>query len=161
MNIETLRIWTSRLLLGFVLITIGFALGRRTAPLSTSHGDGRSDETDAQPTRQDQVIVYAAHMTFRCPECNQIEWFARELVENEFAAELADGRLVFRTVDYMRDTAFARRYNISSSTIVVTRADSEDFQRLDEVWTKLRDRDEYFDYVRAAIREALGTEVHA
>ena len=156
MNIETLRIWTERLLLGFVLVTIGFAAGRRTAPWPPEIEADRSAAIDAPSNQQDHVIVYAAHMTFRCPECNQIEWFARELVESEFADELADGRLVFRTVDYMRDAAFARRYNISSSTIVVTRADSDDFQRLDEVWTKLRDRDEYFDYVRPAIHESLG-----
>lgn len=140
----------ARLLLGFVLITVGFAAGRRTAPTPEAETAPEASDTPAP-----QVVVYAAHMTFRCPECNQIEWFARELVESEFADALADGRLVFRSVDYMRDTAFARSYNISSSTIVVTRADSKEFQRLDDVWTKVRNREEYFDYVRAAIRKHL------
>ncbi len=156
MKIEKLRIWAARLLLGFVLVTIGFAAGRRTAPVPEAETVPEAKTTGETPASQ--VVVYAAHMTFRCPECNQIEWFARELVETEFADALASGRLAFRTVDYMRDTAFARRYNISSSTIVVTRAGSDDFQRLDEVWTKIRNREEYFDYVRAAIRESLGPE---
>lgn len=158
---EALRIWTARLLLGFVLITLGFAMGRRTAPQPTASDVSLSTEADGERARLNQVVVYAAHMTFRCPECNQIEWLARDLVDSEFTAELADGRLTFRTVDYMRDTAFARRYNISSSTIVVARVEEgepRDFKRLDEVWTKLRDREEYFDYVRAAIRESLGQE---
>ncbi len=154
---ERVKIWMSRLLLGFVLVTIGFAAGRRTAPMpspvavATAHAP-QGDEA------ADKVIVYAAHMTFRCQECTQIEWLARELIENEFVAERADGRLEFRTVDYMRDTAFARKYNISSSTIVVVRVvdgEERDFQRLDEVWTKTRDRNEYFDYVRGAIRKSL------
>ncbi|MCA1808650.1 MAG: nitrophenyl compound nitroreductase subunit ArsF family protein [Lentisphaerae bacterium] len=157
MKVETLRSWTARLLLGFVLVTIGFTLGRRTAPLPTA--DTSAVIAPAAPdARQDQVIVYAAHMTFRCPECTQIEWLARALVENDFGAELADGTLVFRTVDYMRDTAFARRYNISSSTIVVARnrdGAEQDFQRLDEVWTKVHNREEFFDYVRAAILKSL------
>jgi len=158
MNVETARIWTARLLLGFVLITIGFAAGRRTAPMPAP----ATNETDAPVAETgQQVIVYAAHMTFRCPECTQIEWFARELVESEFADELADGRLEFRTIDYMRDLAFARKYNISSSTVVVIRMDDgkeQGFQRLDEVWTKVKDREAFFDYVRTAIRDSLGKE---
>jgi len=58
----------------------------------------------------------------------------------------------------MRDMAFARRYNIASSTLIVSCLENgkeQDFQRLDEVWTKVRNRDEYFEYVRAAIRRAL------
>ena len=157
MNSETLRIWTARLLLGFVLITIGFAVGRRTAPLPPSDFDGEDERTEV-PARERTVAVYAAHMTFRCTECNQIEWFARELIDNEFAAELADGRLTFRPVDYRRDTAFARRYNITSSTLVVARledGEEQGFQRLDDVWTKVRNRDDFFNYVRTAIRHAL------
>ena len=157
MNAEHMRMWTARLLLGFVLITIGFSLGRRTAPMPVSNENVSNISSEPVTAHRDQVVVYAAHMTFRCPECNQIEWFARELIETEFADALADGRLVFRTVDYMRDTAFARRYNISSSTLVVTRDGSDDFQRLDDVWTKVRNREEYFDYVRAAIRDSLET----
>jgi len=156
MNVETLRIWTARLLLGFVLVTIGFAAGRRTAPMSAATAGNHVSSVAEEGSR---VVVYAAHMTFRCPECTQIEWFARELVESEFATELADGRLEFRTVDYMRDMDFARKYNISSSTIVLSRLEDgveTGFQRLDEVWTKTRDRDEFLDYVRTAIRKSLG-----
>ncbi len=155
MKIEALRVWTARLLLGFVLVTIGFAVVRRTAPLPPSDFDAEQPD---RPERTHQVAVYAAHMTFRCPECNQIEWYARELIESEFAAELAEGRLVFRSVDYMRDKDFARRYNIASSTLVVARLEDgkeTGFQRLDEVWTKVRNREDYFAYVRDAIRRAL------
>ncbi len=157
MKTSLLKTWLTRILLAFVWLTLGFSLGRhsapRTAPSAVDPGDADPAETNAG-----QVIVYAAHMTFRCPECNQIEWFTRELVESEFSEELADGRLVFRTVDYTRDTAFARRYNIASSTIVVTRSDDDQFQRLDDVWTKVRDKADFFDYVRAAILGKLDPE---
>lgn len=158
MKVETLRNWTARLLMGFVLVTIGFAMGRRTAPLPTSDTDMAAGDKE-QATQSDKVIVYAAHMTFRCEQCTKIEWFARELLENEFSAELADDRLEFRTVDYMGNPDFAKKYNISSSTIVVVRiedGEEQGFQRLDEVWTKTRDKEEFFDYVRAAIVESLG-----
>ena len=159
MSAETFRIWTARLLLGFVLVTIGFAIWRRAVPAPVV--EAAPELTTTADTSAPQIIVYAAHMTFRCPECNQIEWFARELIENEYAEDLAAGRLDFRTVDYMRDQAFARTYNIASSTIVVVRMENDrelDFQRLDEVWTKVNDREAYFEYVRAAIENRLESE---
>ncbi len=151
-----MKTWITRILLAFVWITLGFSMGRHSAPRIAAADD---DPVDAGPALSNAgpVIVYAAHMTFRCPECNQIEWFTRELIESEFSEELADGRLVFRTVDYMRDTAFARKYNIASSTIVVTRSDDDEFQRLDEVWTKVGNKDDFFDYVRSAIQDSLAT----
>jgi len=161
MNYENARIWTGRLLLGFVLITIGFAAGRRTAPPSPDNATGVGagiTRSANEAERRERVTVYAAHMTFRCPTCTQIEWLARELIENEFADELADGSLEFRTVDYLRDTDFADKYNISSSTIVVVPTEDETeqgFQRLDDVWLKIRDREAYFAYLRSAIEEAL------
>ena len=158
MTAESARTWMSRILLGFVLVTIGFAAGRRSAPRSTDDATTMRAMAAVPAEPVDQVVVYAAHMTFRCPECNQIEWFARELIETEFEQELADGRLDIRTVDYMRNSDFARKYNISSSTLVVARIEKgieREYQRLDEVWAKVRNREEYFDYVRAAIQESL------
>lgn len=155
---ETMKTWISRLLLGFVLVTIGFAAGRRTAPQPTSGDSGEAAMQDTQETKSEQVVVYAAHMTFRCEECRQIEWLARELVENEFAVELEAGRLDFQTVDYMKNTDFAKRFNVSSSTIVVAHledGEEQGFKRLDEVWTKVHKPDEFKEYVRAAIHEAL------
>ncbi len=155
---ETLRIWTARMLLGFVLITIGFAAGRRTAPVM---GPSAVDEPLASGGPVGRVVVYAAHMTFRCQECTRIEWLARELVESEYSGLLSDGRLEFRTVDYMRDKAFAAKYDIPASTIVVVRIEEgqeQEFQRLDEVWTKIHNQDEYFDYLRSAINDYLGKE---
>ena len=153
-----LKTWISRILLAFVFVTIGFALGRQTAPQSPSPV-GEETARSMQPAQgDDKVVVYSVHMTFRCWECNQIEWLTKELLDSNFAQELTSGRIEYRSVDYMKDTDFARRYNISSSTVVVVRFDDGQeagFQRLDEVWTKSRNRDEFMAYVKGAIRSQL------
>jgi hypothetical protein len=153
------QLWISRLLLAFVLVTVGFALGRQTAP--SSRIDAVGSAVEASASQGEKVIVYAAHMTFRCMECNQIELLTRQLLDTEFADELASGRIEFRSVDFLRDTEFARRYDIASSTVVVARFDGArlaGFERLDEVWTKLRNRDEFIAYVRSAIESHLQRE---
>jgi hypothetical protein len=153
-NRESARIWTARLLIGFAVFTIGFSVGRKSAPMPESF----TVVPETTVAEAGHVLVYAAHMTFRCPECTQIEWLTRELLQQEFAQELESGKLVLQVVDYMRDAAFARRYNISSSTVVVTRMDGTgeaSFQRLDEVWTKVHNREDFFAYVRTAIQTSL------
>lgn len=158
-TVEAMKTWTCRLLLGFVLVTVGFAAGRRTAPQSPSDDSGDASMRNTKTGNPAQVVVYAAHMTFRCEECRQIEWLTRELVENKFAAEMEAGRLDFQTVDYMKNTAFAKRYNVSSSTVVVARFEGgaeQSFKRLDEVWAKVHKPDEFKEYVRSAIRDSLG-----
>ena len=163
-----LKEWMTRVLLGFALVTAGFSLGRQTAPrpesvthnveeASESKEDGESALEERE--RSGKLVVYSVHMTFRCWECNQIEWLARELIEKEFAEELTSGRIEFRLIDYMKDLEFARRYNIASSTLLLVRlVDGQEagFERLDEVWTRSRNREDFRNYVRNAIRSQLG-----
>jgi len=152
------KMWVSRMLLAFVFVTIGFALGRQTAPRSPPPAQAAGDSSSRPVATEDKVIVYSVHMTFRCWECNQIEYLTKELLEKEFAEELVSGRIEYRSVDYMQDDEFARRYNIPSSTVVVARLqDGKEvgFKRLDEVWTKSRNRDDFLAYVKGAIQSQL------
>jgi hypothetical protein len=152
------KTWVSRILLAFVFVTIGFALGRQTAPQSPPPAQAAGGSSSRPAATEDKVVVYSVHMTFRCWECNQIEWLTKELLEKEFAEELTSGKIEYRSVDYMQDDEFARRYNIASSTVVVTRLQDGkevEFERLDEVWTKSRNRDEFMAYVKGAIQSQL------
>ncbi len=148
--------WTSRILLAFVFVTIGFAMGRQSAPVPPP---ANLSEVATQPTASgDKVVVYSVHMTFRCWECNQIEFLTKELLDQEFAQQQAAGLIEYRSVDYMKDADFARQYNIASSTLVLVRfEDGQEtgFERLDEVWTKARNREEFFSYVGGAVRSQL------
>jgi len=153
-----LKTWTSRILLAFVFVTIGFALGRQTAPPSPSPAGGQGATATHSTGDGDKVVVYTVHMTFRCWECNQIEFLTKELLEKEFADPLNAGLIEYRSVDYMKDTDFARRYNIASSTVVLVRLEDgheAGFERLDRVWTKSRNREDFLAYVRGAIQAQL------
>ena len=153
-----LKTWTSRILLAFVFVTVGFALGRQTARQSPSAGGEQAEVRTRLAGDGDKVVVYSVHMTFRCWECNQIEFLTKELLDKEFARHQASGLIEYRSVDYMKDTDFARRYNIASSTVVLVRIENGQeagFERLDEVWTKARNREEFLSYVRGAIRSQL------
>lgn len=148
----------TRLLLGFALISIGFAAGKHAAK---STGDRQLPEGPSGadvPGRGLTVMVTYMHATFRCVTCNTIERLTRELLESEFAQELKAGTVRMEEVDFQENEDLAKRYEVVASCVVVTHLrDGEEvaYQRLDEVWTLMKDPPAFNRYVGGAIREYL------
>ena len=143
----------SRLLLGFVLISIGFALGKETAARRAgSPGDAAPGSQQAEVG--EKVIVYYMHATIRCVTCNQIEEMAKKLVNVVLADEKEAGKLVWKEVNYQEDIQLARKFDVLASCVVVAKSvDGEivDFKRLDDVWTLNGKPDEFNQYIAEAI----------
>jgi hypothetical protein len=149
-----------RLLIAFVLVTIGFELGKESARTPPADPSEAAPAPPAAPG--EQVIVYYMHQTFRCVTCNKIEAMTEDLVKTEFAGAMQSGRLQFRRADFQEDEALARRYNVASSSVVVVKErDGKDvaFKRLDDVWTLVGKPAEFRAYVGGVLRDYLGTEV--
>lgn len=145
----------SRLLLAFVLISIGFALGKETAIRSANRS---SAAAASQPAMGDKVIVYYMHQTFRCVTCNKVEAMTRAVLERDFAAQLREGRIEWRTVNFQEDEELARRYDVASNSVVVVdiRGGKEArFNRLDDVWQLVDMQDEFANYIRKAVGSYL------
>ncbi|MCY2952867.1 MAG: nitrophenyl compound nitroreductase subunit ArsF family protein [Planctomycetota bacterium] len=151
----------SNLLLGFVLVSIGFAIGKETALNGARKTRASEVAAATPPAGSDKVIVYYMHQTFRCVTCNQIEAMTGELIRTDFAKELQDGRIEWKKVNFQEDENLAKRYNVASSTVVVVRLRNGKeigHQSLDEVWMLSSNREEFIKYVSGAIREALAKE---
>ena len=141
----------TRLLLAFVLISIGFAFGRH----SLKNSSLPSAESSFQGSH---VAVYYMHSTFRCEACNTIESMTRELLNKDYAAELADGRIKWREVDFQEDEPLAKKFSVVASCVVVALIDEGkviDFKRLDEVWTLMQKPDQFNSYISDAVNLML------
>lgn len=144
------------LLLGFVLVSIGFALGKEFALRSirtTQAGD------PAPAAIGDKTIVYYVHGTIRCVTCNKIEKLAHETIQREFAEDLRAGRIEWRTMNFQEHEDLAQRYDIASSTLVLvklTQGKEVGFKKLDEVWTLADNPAAFSAYVTGAIGSCLG-----
>lgn len=153
----------SKVLMAFVLITIGFSVGKEMTLRKMAQNDNTDDEVVSavsEDTEQvkDKVVVYYMHATFRCFTCNSIESMAKEVVENDFSDAMADGRLEWRTVNFQENMALGRRYGVGTSTLVVVKIQDGkevDFKRLDEVWTKVNDPAAFKSYVDETIQAYL------
>lgn len=151
------QVVVKNLLLAFVLVSVGFALGKRQA-------GGRNDaaaESAVPPSAGTVIRVYYLHSAFRCASCNQIEAMTKALLEKDFSTELADGRIVFSEVDFQVDEALARRFGVVASCVVVARERDGrilDYRRLDGVWELLDKPAEFYAYVAGAVRGMLAGE---
>jgi len=146
-----------RVLLAFVLISIGFALGKDVTLRQRAAADGPRSASMIE--RGDKVVVTYLHTTFRCATCNAIERLAKTLVETEFAEKLAAGRIVWREANFQQDEALAKRYGVIASCVVVAKIEDgreTEFQRLDDTWTLYQKPAEFNAYVGKLIKLYMG-----
>ena len=154
----------ARLLLAFVLISIGFAIGKEVTLRRVQANRGYAASADGasadgasavQPAEQgDRVVVYYMHATIRCVTCNSIEAMAAKLIDTAFADAKQAGKLVWKEVDFQENEDLAKRYDVVSSCVVVVhQRDGKDvaFKRLDDVWLLADKPQEFDEYVAKAI----------
>lgn len=69
----------------------------------------------------DRIEILSFHGKQRCATCIAIEKLTREVVESDYAAQLADSSLVFRVVDITENEALADRYEVTWSSLLVNK----------------------------------------
>ena len=146
----------AKALLVFVLISIGFAIGKEVT-LRRVQANRGVEASGTQPAQQgDKVIVYYMHATIRCVTCNSIEAMAAKLIDTTFGDAKKAGKLVWKDVDFQENENLANRYDVVSSCIVVVHVrDGKEvaFKRLDDVWLLADKPQEFNEYVAKAIGE--------
>lgn len=138
------------LLGGFVLVTIGFALGKEVTLQRL-----QSEPMHAEQGRSDRVAVYYTHASVSCVTCRTMERLIRQTLSDQFAEALAGQTLTFQKVDFQQDKAFARRYQVVANAVVVSliREGQEcGSQRLDDIWNLYQDPVAFKQYVGNAIQ---------
>jgi hypothetical protein len=148
---ELLKKILTNCLLGFALISIGFALGK--------HSVKSGAQSNGLPHSGGHVVaVYYMHSTFRCVTCNTIEKMTRELLDSSYSEQLADSRILWCEVDFQENEALARQFEVVASCVVV--AEMKDgaileYKRLDDVWTQMKDPAAFNRYVGDTIDRYL------
>jgi thiol-disulfide isomerase/thioredoxin len=109
---------------------------------------------------KNRVVVMYFHRTQRCPTCLKMGSYTEEAVKTGFAKEIQAGKVSFHYIDFQNEqnAAFTTAYNISGPTLIVAKANGEkvaEFKNLQEMWTKVRDKDAFLEYVRTNIKDYL------
>jgi len=106
----------------------------------------------------DRVVVMYFHRTQRCPTCLKMGSYTEEAVTTGFAQQIKDGKVAFHYVDFQneRNAAISNGYKIGGPTLIVAKVAGNkvaEYKNLREMWTKVRDKQAFVDYVQSSVRE--------
>jgi thiol-disulfide isomerase/thioredoxin len=109
---------------------------------------------------KDRVVVMYFHRTQRCPTCLKMGSYTEEAVKTGFAKEIKAGSVSFHYIDFQdeQNAAFTSAYGISGPTLIVVKANGDkvaEYKNLQEMWTKVRDKDAFLEYVRTNVKSYL------
>jgi len=115
--------------------------------------DRGSSMQTAKKTQTAKVIAYYFHGTFRCTTCRTIEKYSKGAIEHYFANELKNGTLEFKplNVEDAENRHFIQDYRLFTRSLVLSlNQDGKEtkWTNLKEVWTHVRDKERFFQYVK-------------
>jgi hypothetical protein len=131
-------------------------------------GDRGSTEVDAQivavkgsvnvTNMPDKVELLYFHRSERCTSCNSAEQYTRETLDKYYASEMQSGRLSIQSIDYQQDKAMAEKYNVKVQglKIVTTRGGQVNVKDVPEIWTYVKDRDAFMNFLKSVLDKELG-----
>ena len=113
-------------------------------------------ETTAGDKNNPTIIAYYFHRTMRCPGCLEIEANAQRVIENSFAAQITDEKLMWIpfNLDDPGGEEFEKQFDISTSTLVIAKMqDGEvtEFKKLEKVWQFVGDEQAFTEYVKGEV----------
>lgn len=153
--------FAKNLLLSFVLVSIGFALGKNLNQKQETSSSVITASIDASVRGNDIrtfVRVYYLHSTFRCTTCNSIEKRTKEILDADFKADMADGFIQWKTDDFQKNETLAKKFDVIASCVVVALVKGDEiiyFKKLDDTWTFIDKPSEFDSYIKNNIQEVL------
>lgn len=119
----------------------------------------KQPETDGAktefPISDNAVVVYYFHGNKRCATCNKIETLTRRAVEEKFAPQLADGRVVMRSVNIEEpeNEHFATDFGLASRCVVMQKAGA--YKTFDQIFEFIRDPEKFTAYIQDGVAGML------
>ncbi|MCX6100130.1 MAG: nitrophenyl compound nitroreductase subunit ArsF family protein, partial [Candidatus Bipolaricaulota bacterium] len=99
-----------------------------------------------------RIVATYFHNTTRCATCLNIEQLARATMEIRFAAEMAAGKLVWRSLNMeeRENEHYAIDYSLTSPSLVLAEMDGDRevrFKVLTETWTLIHKKLQFEPYI--------------
>lgn len=106
------------------------------------------------------VVVYYLYDSIRCQTCMQIEKLTEQVLKEDFAKELADGKVIWKPIntDDSGNEHYLKDYSIMSKSVVVSlMSDGKQIRwsNLKKVWELIKDESSYKQYIRDEVAEYM------
>ena len=112
------------------------------------------------PAAEPELIVYYMDMGKDCTTCLNLESYTREALDTHYAADLASGRIQWRTTD-LDDPAnahFIDEFGLYTKSVVLVHFENGEqirFDSLSRIWELVYDKDAYVAYIRDEVKGFL------
>jgi hypothetical protein len=143
------------LLLLFAAASLVFVLVSDGPVAGDAHPSG-ADVVAVEP----ELVVYYMDMGKDCTTCLSLEAYTREALDTYYIADLASGRIAWRTAD-LDDPAnahFVDEFGLYTKSVVLVRFEGGKqtrFDSLSRIWELVYDKDAYIAYIRDEVKEFL------
>lgn len=145
---------TRALLLGFVLVSIGFFMGKEYARRKTD----TLHPSEVASSHSELVRVYYMHGNMRCKTCNLIESMTKKLVKDKYAEAVKAGKVEFLPENFQKNKKLAEQFDVFASCVVVAKFVNGEVVRydtLDQVWDFYENPPAFNKYVSSAINDCM------
>ena len=117
-----------------------------------------TETASAADAPANRVVVMYFHRTQRCPTCLKMGSYTEEAVKAGFAEELKSGKVEFHFIDFQdeKNEALTKGYNVAGPTLIVAQVTDNKVSQhksLKEMWTKVRDKAAFIDYVQTNVKD--------
>jgi hypothetical protein len=114
------------------------------------------DAPDANVPHTSKLVVYYFHGDMRCSTCRKFESYTKQALDTYFAKELASGQILWQVVnvDKKGNSHYVDDYKLITRSVVlsqVTEGKETRWQNLDQIWKKVRDKNDFMLYIKDSI----------
>ncbi len=154
-----------------IIVVVAFVLAGIAAGTAKSSATKIPEDTTAakkdtiatkvsEPLAASQTIVYYFMTTYRCRSCNFIENTTKAAIEQNFADQIKNGSMVFKTinVDENQNKHFVNKYGLYTKTVVVSSVKNGEelkWKNLDQIWNLIGQDESFKVYIANEIKAFL------
>jgi hypothetical protein len=140
----------------FVATSIVYLVATEVRKPEKSETASKGTQNNPASMENHALTVYYFHTTFRCPTCRKIEALTESTVKNFFSAELADKKVIWKSIniELPENKHFADDYKLfTKSVVIVDTANGKQirWKNLDKIWELVRDESAFTIYVKNEI----------
>jgi hypothetical protein len=107
-----------------------------------------------------KYIVYYFRTTGRCHSCIQMEKMTKETIENDFAKEVKNGLIEFKSVDVEipQNKHYIKDYGLYTKSVIISEVKNGKevrWKNLDQIWRKLSKDYEFRLYITQEVQKFM------
>ena len=147
-----------------VIFTAAVSRATFAAEPAAKASDSAKDKTKTTEKKPaapaDRVVVMYFHRTQRCPTCRKMGSYTEEAVKNGFSKLIKRGKVEFYFIDFQdkKNEKIAAGYQVQGPTLIVAKVAKNKvvkFVNLEEMWTKVGNKEDFIAYVQDNVKSAL------